>query len=88
LCDYQLNIDIEIIRYDWFRWNLESKEPRLPGIQVKYFKDTTINFLEYDEVFLIRKNTILDQPKIAWLIKAKNKGIVEFYDLRRGLSGI
>ena len=57
-----------------------SRESFLDTIKLEYFEDTLINSKSYKEVFLITKDTIHYSPKIAWIIKASDKGIVEFYD--------
>ena len=65
-----------------FTFNILNKSSYSDSIKVKYSADTTINLADYQEVFLISKDTISKSPQIAWIIKAKDKGIVEFYNYR------
>jgi len=79
-CDNGNSMRIEITENDFFYFELYSRESFLDTIKLEYFEDTLINSKSYKEVFLITKDTIHYSPKIAWIIKASDKGIVEFYD--------
>ncbi len=72
----------QITENDKFVFNIWSKVSYSDSIKVKFFADTIINQIQYQEVFLISKDTLSKSPRIAWIIKAKDKGIVEFYNFK------
>jgi hypothetical protein len=76
------NMQVQISEKDKFTFNIWNKTSYSDSIKVKFSTDTTINMTVYQEVFLISKDTIGKSPQIAWIIKAKDKGIVVFYDYR------
>jgi hypothetical protein len=49
-------------------------------VKAEYHVDTTINSINYHDVYVLKKDTIKTKPRIAWIIKSKTKGIIAFYD--------
>ncbi len=47
---------------------------------VEFYQNLSINGSEYNDVYYLLKDTINDNPKIGYIIKANPGGIIEFYD--------
>jgi hypothetical protein len=73
-------LKISFTNSDFFRFNIWKKDSYNDSVTVKYLQDTLLNGITYYDVFFVSKDTINQTPKIAWLLKAKDKGILGFYD--------
>jgi hypothetical protein len=45
-----------------------------------FYPDTVIANKSYQNVFKVSKTNLKDNEKILWIIKARDIGIVQFYD--------
>jgi len=53
------------------------------SIEAYFFSDMTISNYQYQGVFKITKTKMKNNQTIEWIIKAKDKGIVQFYDRKK-----
>jgi hypothetical protein len=77
---YNGGMKISITKNDFFRFNIWNKTTYSDTVSVRFYADTLINSMSYSELFLVSKDTVHQSPRIAWILKAKDKGIIEFYD--------
>ena len=53
-------------------------------MEITFYPDTTIGNHQCTKTFLISKTKMNDSERISWIIKAKDKGIVQFFDKKSG----
>ena len=75
-------LHIKISDNDEFVFDIWQRKSFSDTINVKYFADSLIDKINYQEVFIASKDTLNNSPKVAWIIIAKDKGIIEFYDFQ------
>jgi hypothetical protein len=71
---------MQITDSDIFGFNIWDKSSFSDSIKVVQKQDTLINHSEYKEVYILSKDTLNLNPRISYIIKTPNQGIVEFYD--------
>lgn len=77
----QYSIDIQITDNDIFKFVPVHDYPQeRDSLNVIFCKDTIIESRTYYDVYKVSKTKMTDSQKISWIIKAKDKGIVQFYD--------
>nr|WP_321412046.1 hypothetical protein [uncultured Carboxylicivirga sp.] len=50
------------------------------SINISYVSDTVIGNMNYYEVYKLNKTSMKNSERIKWIIKAKDKGIIQFFD--------
>ena len=50
------------------------------SISISYVSDTLIGNMNYYEVYKLSKTSMKDSERIKWIIKTKDKGIIQFFD--------
>jgi len=60
--------------------NIEELTTKTDSMEIRFRSDTIIGNQKYNNVFKISKTKMKDSERISWIIKAKDKGIVQFYD--------
>jgi len=81
-CQYDTEMMIEIISMELFEFDIEDKISFNDSVKLRYLQDTIINSIKYYEVLIVSKDTINNSPNIAWIMKANDMGIIEFYDFK------
>jgi hypothetical protein len=75
-------IYVNLTNNDAYYFDIWQMKSNSDAINLRYIADTVINQINYQEVFFASKDTLNGSPKIAWIILAKDKGVVEFYDFQ------
>jgi hypothetical protein len=72
---------IQITANDIFIFNvLWYNEYKIDSLSVSYNPNMVIANHEYHDVYTLSKIKMTEPQRISWVIKAKDKGIVQFYD--------
>src|SRR3989339_150904 len=65
---------------DLFYFQLWKEKTSTDTLEVVYHTDTIIESVKYSDVFVVNKKILKSGQRISWIIKAKDKGIIQFYD--------
>jgi hypothetical protein len=68
--------DADIFVFDIWHYNSQVTD----SLDIIFSTDTIIANHRYHNVFKLTKTKIANSQKISWVIKAKDKGIIQFYD--------
>lgn len=73
---------VNISNYDVFTFSFwgDYYSSNSSSISIEYFEDTIIANKKYYEVYRISKTSLKFSERINWIIKAKDKGVVQFFD--------
>jgi len=77
---FDWGMKIQITDNDRFEFDIPNNTSFSDSIKVVHKPDTLINCTEYTNVFIVSKDTLNKSPRIGYIIKAENFGIIEFYD--------
>ena len=65
---------------DLFHFYMLGQNETSDSLTIEFMTDLNIEGIMYNDVYKVTKNKPIDLNRILWIIKARDKGIVQFYD--------
>ncbi|MGQ1948788.1 hypothetical protein ACT3CD_16980 [Geofilum sp. OHC36d9] len=73
-------MEVEFSDVDNYKFSLYLDDFETDDFKVKYFVDTVINAIEFQDVFKVYKKNSNSDCRIDWIIKANNEGVIQYHD--------
>lgn len=73
-------MEVELSDNDKFEFSLYFGDFETDDFKTKYYADTIINATNYQNVFRVNKKNTISEYRIDWIIKAENKGVIQYHD--------
>lgn len=73
-------MEVEFSDIDNFEFWVSFSNSETDKYKINYLADTVINSIEFQDVFKVYKKNSIPDCRIDWIIKANNKGVIQYHD--------